>query len=56
MPAVDIELIATTQGHAYGRFVLTPTPGVTPSLVARRICTILAGQFAAARRDQGTHA
>jgi hypothetical protein len=56
MPAADIELIAKTQGHAYGRFVLTPTAGVTPSLIARRICTILASQFAAARRDQGTRA
>lgn len=43
MPATEIEL--TVAGH--GRFVLDPTPGVLPSLLARRTAGILAGQLAA---------
>ena len=56
MPDTEVELIAATQGHPYGRFVLTPTPGVAPTLVARRICSIVASQFAAARAAQVAHA
>jgi hypothetical protein len=47
MPDRDIELLVMLHGRPHGRFVLSPVPGVTPSLSARRCATVLVGQLAA---------
>ena len=43
-----LELLAQSNGHTYGRFVLDPSPGVVVSSEARRVATILASQAAPA--------
>ncbi len=48
MPDTDVELLSMSEGVGFGRFVLRPTPGVTPPLLARRISSLLATQVAAA--------
>jgi hypothetical protein len=48
MPDTEIELLCISDGGAVGRFVLRPTPGVTPELLVRRIGMALAAQVAAA--------
>ncbi len=48
MPDTEVELLSRCEGVAFGRFVLRPTPGVTPPLLARRISSMLATQVAAA--------
>lgn len=52
MPDVGVELLCRSGGLAAGRFVLLPTPGVTPPLVVRRISSVLAAQVAATRAGQ----
>ena len=48
-PVPDVDLaVSMSHGIAYGRFVLEPTPGLLPPLLARRICSVLAAQLAAA--------
>jgi len=44
LPHRPIELLATSNGRAYGRFVLDVEPGTTPSPVARQVAAIVAGQ------------
>jgi hypothetical protein len=47
-PSTSVELLVQANGRAYGRFVLDPTPGVSISVEARQVASILAGQVAAA--------
>ena len=47
MPDREIELLVTLHGRPHGRFVLSPTPGVVPSIAARRCASVLVGQLAA---------
>lgn len=56
-PDSEVELLAAVRGARQGRFVLTPTPGVIPTLAARRCAHILCGQVAAAlaSRESGTY-
>jgi hypothetical protein len=48
MPDSEVELLCTSDGVVSGRFVLRPTPGVAPPLLARRISSLLATQVAVA--------
>jgi hypothetical protein len=48
MPDTEVELLCLSDGLAVGRFVLQPTPGVTPQLLVRRLSTALAAHVAAA--------
>jgi hypothetical protein len=48
LPNEDIELRVLGNGHYWGRFMLEPTPGVTPSLQARLVSVTLADQAGAA--------
>ncbi|MFD7495164.1 DUF4118 domain-containing protein [Streptomyces sp. NPDC059832] len=53
-PQEEIELRATGNGHYYGRFMLTPTPGAEPaSLQARLVAVTLADQAGAAMATTG---
>ncbi|HZC70735.1 MAG TPA: hypothetical protein VE442_08580 [Jatrophihabitans sp.] len=56
MPASDVELLCASHGDFYGRFVLRPSAGVIPPLMARRISTLLAAHFAAAYNGHSTAA
>ena len=47
MPDRDVELLVMLHGRPHGRFVLSPVPGVIPSLTARRCASVLVGQLAA---------
>ena len=49
MPDTDVELLCISDTAAFGRFVLHPTPGATPPLLARRISIMLATQIAGYR-------
>ncbi|WP_405087406.1 DUF4118 domain-containing protein [Microbispora sp. NBC_01389] len=44
LPAEEIELRTFANGHYYGRFMLQPVPGTTPSPQARLVAVILADQ------------
>ncbi|MBH1937585.1 hypothetical protein I5Q34_25495 [Streptomyces sp. AV19] len=44
LPDEEIELRAYGNGRYLGRFMLRPTPGVTPPLEARLVAVTLAGQ------------
>jgi uncharacterized protein DUF4118 len=44
MPDYEVGVLATCGGRSYGQFVLQPTPGVVPSLEARQVAVMLAGQ------------
>jgi hypothetical protein len=44
LPDQEIELRTFGNGHFYGRFMLQPTPGTTPSLQARLVAVTLADQ------------
>jgi Domain of unknown function (DUF4118) len=52
MPTSEVELLAETNGRAYGRFVLDPAPGRNAPLAARRVASILANQVGAALADE----
>ena len=54
MPDQEFELRARSNGRAWGRFMLTPTPGTAPSIQARRVAVILADQVGAALAGQAT--
>jgi hypothetical protein len=47
LPDQDIELRTFHNGRYYGRFMLSPTPGVVPSLQARLVAVTLADQVGA---------
>ena len=44
LPAAEVELRVFSDGQYYGRFMLTPKPGSTPSLQARLVAVTLADQ------------
>jgi hypothetical protein len=55
LPDQEIELRARSNGRAWGRFMLTPTPGTAPSAEARRVAVVLADQVGAALAGQAAY-
>ncbi|MGW1075993.1 DUF4118 domain-containing protein [Streptomyces sp. NPDC002537] len=53
LPAEEIELRAFGNGRFLGRFMLRPTPGVTPPLQARLVAVTLADQVGSALDTRG---
>jgi hypothetical protein len=48
MPDHQVGVLATCCGRSYGQFVLEPRPDVVPSLEARQVAVMLAGQVGTA--------
>jgi hypothetical protein len=55
LPDQEIELRTRNNGHTWGRFMLTPTPGTAPSAEARRVAVVLADQVGAALAGQAAY-